>query len=130
MTLLEYFKNDTILITGASGFVGRNLYEHLLKHGLNVRGTYYSHKVNDLIYCDLTNYEETEKLIKKYNVKYVFMFATKTYGAGIMRSNPNALIRENLYDYWYCEYKIIRVVDSILKGKAHADKKHHCKNKK
>lgn len=92
--LKEYFGDDKILITGASGLVGRNLFEYFKKQDLNVIGTYYSHSHKDLINCDLTDYKQTKRVLE--DVKYVFMLATKTYGAGIMSTHPEVLIRENL----------------------------------
>lgn len=94
--LKEYFKDDKILITGASGLVGRNLFEFFKIAGLNVIGTCHSHNYEDLIQCDLTNYEETNNLLVREKVQYVFMLATKTYGAGVMSTHPEVLIRDNL----------------------------------
>lgn len=91
----EYFKNKRICITGASGFVGRNLCNFLKSQDLNVIGTCFSKPSNDLIQCDLTKYEEVEKIVD--GIDYVFMIATKTYGAGVVKENPCALVRENLY---------------------------------
>lgn len=88
-------KTSKILITGASGFVGRNLYEYLKGQGYDVIGTYYSKPVEGLVYCDLTDYKQVDKITN--GIDYIFAIATKTYGAGIMAIDPNALIRENLY---------------------------------
>ncbi len=88
-------KRAKYLITGASGFVGRNLYEYLKKANYDVIGTYYSKPVDGLIQCDLTDYKQVDKITD--GIDYIFAIATKTYGAGVVRSNPNALVRENLY---------------------------------
>jgi GDP-L-fucose synthase len=69
LCLKDYFKDDKILVTGASGFVGRNLF--------------------DLIQKD-------EILFHTQDVKCVFMTATKTYGAGIMTKSPEALVTDNI----------------------------------
>ena len=75
MNLKEYFKDDKILVTGASGLAGRNVYEYLKNQGLNVIGIYNNHPKPNLVHCDLRDYEQTRKLLDDYDVKYVFMFA-------------------------------------------------------
>ena len=97
MNLSQFFKDDKILITGASGFVGKNLFNKFKSEGLNVIGTYFSKKFDDLIYCDLTDFNQLKKLFDEQNIKYVFMCNAKTYGAGTMKVDPNCLVRENLH---------------------------------
>lgn len=94
--LKEYFKDDPILITGASGFVGYNLYKFLKEAGLNVLGTCNDNLIYDLIRCDITNYEDLKQVFDVYSPKYVFMTAAKSYGASIMKSSPELLVRENI----------------------------------
>lgn len=97
MSLSQFFKDDKILITGASGFVGRNLYNKFKTDGLNVIGTYFSRKFDDLVYCDLTDFKQLKNVFDINDIKYVFMCNAKTYGAGTMKVDPNCLVRENLH---------------------------------
>lgn len=92
----NFFGEDKILVTGASGLLGRNVYKYLKSHGLNVVGTYHNHSKPDLIKCDLTDYKQTKELLERENIKYVFMFAAIAHGVGILSIRPETLIRENL----------------------------------
>lgn len=94
MNLKEFFKEDKILVTGASGFVGGNLFEKLKKEGLNVIGTYYNKKLPDLIYCNLTDYEEVDDIVK--DVNYILMIAAKTYGAWQLKYNPASMVKDTI----------------------------------
>jgi len=94
--LKEFFKDDTILVTGASGLVGRNLFELLKKENCNVIGTYLENEREELTKCDLTKYKEVETLIFKKNIRYVFMVAAKTYGADVLKNNPSAMVMDTI----------------------------------
>jgi len=94
MNLSNFFKDDKILITGASGLVGRNLFELFKKHNLNVVGTYHNNEVEGLTYCDLTDLEQVKEITR--DVKYVFLLAAKTYGAKVMKENPFALVTDTV----------------------------------
>ena len=83
-----------ILITGASGFVGRNLYETLKKIGYNVVGIKHSKNIPGLIKCYLTEHKQTTDILK--DIDYIFMVATKTYGAATCTKNPCAIVREGI----------------------------------
>ena len=83
-----------ILITGASGFVGRNLYNTLKEKDCNVVGTYFTKPIDEMIKCDITNFKEIRKLVE--GADQVYMLATKTYGAGVMATHPEGLVRENI----------------------------------
>lgn len=57
-----------ILILGASGFVGRKLYEKLMKHPLfYVTGTYYTKAVHEFAYVNLLNDSSVKWIIAKTN---------------------------------------------------------------
>jgi nucleoside-diphosphate-sugar epimerase len=94
MNLSHFFKDDKILITGASGLIGRNLFELFQKNNLNVIGTYYKKPVKDLTYCDLTDLEQVKQIVK--DVRYIFLLAAKTYGAEMMKTNPSALVADTI----------------------------------
>ena len=58
---MGYYKNKHVLITGGSGFIGRNFVETLLKHGAKIRVPIHKkklpikHKNIEKIYADLNN---------------------------------------------------------------------------
>jgi len=109
-----------ILVTGASGFIGRNLYDTLKTVGYDVIGTQYSKHMGDLITCDLTSYNQARRILD--GVDYVFMVATKTYGAHTCTNDPCALVREgiimnaNLLDACYKKRvkKVIFISSSVV----------------
>lgn len=72
------------LVLGATGFIGRNIYEYLLSNGYDV------HKTK----CDLTNPYSTELAIN--SADYVWMMAANTYGLGVLYNNPERLVHDNL----------------------------------
>lgn len=55
---------EKILIIGASGFIGKNLYKTLFKD-FDVTGTYNSQKIHKLIKLDLSKIKETFKIIRE-----------------------------------------------------------------
>lgn len=79
-----------VLILGASGLVGNILYNELKKYH-QVLGTYFSIKLLDLIYLNICDATEVEKIIKDFapevivhlacncNVDYCEEFAAETY---------------------------------------------------
>ncbi len=77
---------DNILITGAGGFVGSNLFYFLKKKKYFVYGTVNKYKKNKskvrkkinnkkIIKCDLSKSNEVKKLIKKIKPKVIYHFA-------------------------------------------------------
>ena len=59
-----------ILILGASGFIGKNLYEYFEEKKFDVYGTYFKRplsktKNKKLFKCDLRNYSNLEFITKK-----------------------------------------------------------------
>lgn len=94
--MLNYFKDDKILITGASGLLGRHLFNYLKEQGCNVVGVCNSKKQSDLLSYDLTSFEANKELLAKEEPQYVFMLANKNFGAGVMSTTPEVLIRDNL----------------------------------
>ena len=82
---------------GASGFVGRNIYESLsLRDDLEVHGTYLKRKFSDspnLIQIDLTNREAVNELLKNYDV--VVQAAANTSGAKDIVNRPYLHVTDN-----------------------------------
>jgi len=83
-----------ILVLGASGFIGRNLYEYLKTKGCDVTGHQHTKNFGDFVNCDLSDYRRTKALLIGYD--YVFMMAAKTFGLGVLSTKPESLVRENI----------------------------------
>ena len=89
-----------ILVAGGSGFVGINLINQLcLNKSFNIKATYNKSKpikkFKNVLYikCDLTNYRECLKILKKIDV--VFMFASTLSTVSLMKKEPLGAIRNN-----------------------------------
>ncbi len=87
-----------VLITGASGFIGRNLFERLSgRKDLEVWGTYFTEKVFDhpnLIQADLTNKKEVDEVVRGYDV--VIQAAANTSGAKDVIERPYLHVTDNV----------------------------------
>lgn len=92
-----------ILVTGASGFAGSHLIDHLIDNNAqNIFGTYYSDKgienldkVKDkinLYKVDLTNEQDTKDLIKKIKPDEVYHLAAFASAAGSFSSPVKTVI--------------------------------------
>ncbi|CAF0714860.1 unnamed protein product [Adineta steineri] len=58
--------NKTVLITGASGVLGRQVTNRFIDAGWDVTGLAYNRaNKKHLIRCDLTNFDETDKIIRE-----------------------------------------------------------------
>lgn len=97
---MSFYKDKNVLVTGASGFVGSNLVERLLRLEANIFTT--SHDTNLYIkndnitnyQCDLQNSEDCMKVCK--GIDYVFMCAANTSGALIMKNTPMVHLTPNV----------------------------------
>ena len=87
-----------ILICGASGFIGRNLFETLSKRNdLDVWGTYLTEKFSDnpnIIRVDLTQKEEVIRATKDFDI--IIQAAAVTSGAKDIIERPDIHITDNL----------------------------------
>jgi len=87
-----------ILICGASGFIGRNLFETLSKRkDLEVWGTYLTEKFSDnpnIIRVDLTQKEEVIRATKDFDI--IIQAAAVTSGAKDIIERPYIHITDNL----------------------------------
>lgn len=98
---------DTILITGATGFLGKRLVSYLLKQGYDVVGTGFSESKIKKFEREVTNsvklyaidissdYNIIKNIIKKHNVKYVIHGAALKH-VGICEDNPSRAIGVNI----------------------------------
>lgn len=98
---LTFLKNKTVLVTGGSGFVGRNFVESLLNAGVKkIRVTLHKQSspfVNDavdIVHADLTLPEDCIKACK--GMDYVIHAAGSVGNAGTIRTNLVTPIVENL----------------------------------
>jgi len=91
---MNFFKGKKVLITGASGFVGRNLFEKMKELETDVTGTYFNKNIDGLIHCNLTDYEQVNNLVRGQD--YVFMVAARTYGAKVLKEAPTAMVRDTI----------------------------------
>lgn len=81
-----------ILLTGASGFLGKNLMEHLPKHldeGYKISG------IGSKNY-DLRNYHACRKALEYYNPDIIVHAAGSVGGIGANQENPGKFMYENL----------------------------------
>lgn len=93
-TLSKFFNSKKVLICGASGMTGRNLYEYLYKNGVNVIGTAYSRLAPEIIQADLTKFEDALRVTRDIN--YVFICCAKTYNAQTCLENPQSMVLPNI----------------------------------
>lgn len=90
-------KKPKILICGASGFIGRNIYERLSKHrDINLIGVYKTNKFSSdprLIKADLTDKKMVSRLVK--GVDIIVQAAAITSGAKDLTERPYIHITDN-----------------------------------
>jgi GDP-L-fucose synthase len=95
-----FYQDKRVLVAGATGLIGANLVEALLRRGTHIRGTIHNKPpvIQDpriqYIRTDLTKREDCAAAVE--NVDYVFLCAANTSGARVMVENPVAHITENL----------------------------------
>lgn len=91
-------KKKRILICGASGFIGRNLFERLSKRNdLEVYGLYHTKKFSNdhkLIKVDLTDRKNVQRVTK--NVDVIIQAAATTSGAKDIIEKPYFHVTDNL----------------------------------
>src|SRR3989344_8074347 len=87
-----------VLICGASGFIGRNLFESLSQRSdMDVYGTYLSRRFSKrekLIKADLTDKEWARTVTQRMDI--VINCAAITDGSGAVASNPERYITDNI----------------------------------
>lgn len=91
-------KKKKVLICGASGFIGRNLFETLSRReDLEVWGTYFTEKIYDhprLIKADLTNRQEVDRVVRGFDV--LIQAAANTSGAKDVIERPYLHVTDNV----------------------------------
>lgn len=109
LKLIEHFKDKKVLIAGASGLTGMNLFAFMETIGADAMGTWHKHKfthvngmsmMDEPIDCyynvDFTKQSEAERFFYNYEFDYVFICAAQSYNAAVCRDNPSMLIQPNL----------------------------------
>ena len=95
-----YYRNQPILVTGATGLVGSNLIRRLLEQDSNIRATLHDQPpvvVDDrveYVTTDLTKAEDCRRAVKGCSL--VFMCAATTSGAGVLAATPMAHVTPNV----------------------------------
>ena len=90
-----------ILILGASGFIGKNLYEYFEEKKFDVYGTYFKRplsktKNKKLFKCDLRNYSNLEFITKKIKkIDILINAAAVTSGAKDIINKPHIHVNDN-----------------------------------
>jgi nucleoside-diphosphate-sugar epimerase len=80
---MKFLKDKRILITGANGFVGKNLIELLSKYELSLFGIYHSNIVGfendrlvDMFKTDITNYNSLKRVLEDIKPNIIFNLAS------------------------------------------------------
>lgn len=96
----EFFKNKTVLVTGATGFIGTNLINKLLNYGAIIRAVVHKkepkikHDQVNYVKADLTQKKDCQEVTK--DVKVVFMCAANSSGAEVMEKAPLTHLTPNV----------------------------------
>ena len=107
--LVSKFKGKRVLVCGASGMTGRNLYEFMIDLGADVKGTYYSRQSfhrsgmsmidepqGKFLWVDFTSKLQTDRLFHEFDFDYVFICCAKTYNAFVCVNDPTSMILPNV----------------------------------
>jgi nucleoside-diphosphate-sugar epimerase len=90
-----------ILILGASGFIGQNLYLYFKKKNYKVFGTYLNKPVKNsgkknIFKCNLANYNEIKSISDKIkNIDVIINAAAITSGAKDIINSPHIHVNDN-----------------------------------
>ena len=95
-----YFKNQPVLVTGATGLVGSNLISRLLSEGASIRATLHRRPpvvVDDrieYIHTDLTKGEDCRRAVE--GQRFVFMCSASSSGAAKIATTPMIHVTPNV----------------------------------
>lgn len=94
---IQFTSKSKVLVCGASGMTGRNLYDYLFKQGISVVGTSHSTVHPDLVPIDFTSIELTNDFFRTYgHFTHVIIACAKTYNLFTCKSNPASMILPNI----------------------------------
>lgn len=74
----KYFKNKNILITGITGFIGKQLAETLEQFGANVYGISHSVERKNIFKTNITDYAAVDEIIKQKKITICFHLAAES----------------------------------------------------
>lgn len=112
----EFYDGKKVLVCGASGLSGRNLYELLLTYNAKVTGTYfsdngyYSAGKGMFTQVDFTDPLATSNFFVLHQFDYVFICCAKTYNAQTCKDNPESMLLPNIQ-------MVSNILSSALKNK-------------
>ena len=114
-----FYKGRNVLVFQGGKIFGRCLISKLLDQAAAVRTTFepgcevdLKHKNLEIVPCDLSRAEETEKVFKDIDI--VFMTANRSAGAKVLTENPSSLFLNNIQIqprlmHWAVKSKVQRV---------------------
>lgn len=100
--LFRFFDGKKVLICGASGMSGHNLFDLMQQFGADVKGTclsrqdYYTDGRQMFEPCDFTNDVETDMFFEIYQFDYVFICCAQTYNAQMCKDSPQSMVLPNI----------------------------------
>ena len=104
----KYWKNRSVLITGASGLLGSSVCEHLLSVGANIislvrdeRGGdwWFPYQSTTLVYGDICDLQLLKRTITKYDITNVFHLAAQPI-VSIGHTDPFSTYETNVRGTW------------------------------
>lgn len=94
------FKNKTILVAGASGFIGTNLINRLLEYETNIKAIVHKNepkeKHDQVVYLSADLTIKSDCLRVTEDVDFVFMCAANSSGAAVMENAPLTHLTPNV----------------------------------
>ena len=97
---MSYLRDKKVLVTGATGFVGKNLVNRLLSLDASIRVTIHKKEpvVKDnrveYVYCDLTSMDDCRAVVR--GIDYIFHCAASTSGAATIAKTPLVHVTPNV----------------------------------
>lgn len=94
------FRDKRILVTGATGLIGSNLLDRLLKEGATLRATLHRREPViknpriEYLQCDLTRAEDCRRAVEEMH--YVYLCAANSSGAAMISATPMIHVTPNI----------------------------------